>query len=159
MSIRVTVKALIVKDGCLLVNRCRDDAGGLYYDLPGGGQQQGETIAQALVREVMEETGWEVGDAHLAAVTETIYTDAQLTKQYPQYAHRLLLIFAASLRNEARQRVQELDYQQEDALWVPLAQADALRFVPRVLCGRISDLLAASAPVFLGSHVIAHGID
>ena len=55
-SPRVRVAAVIPSgDGLVLVRHEKDGAS--YYLLPGGGVQAGETIAAALSREVMEETG------------------------------------------------------------------------------------------------------
>ncbi len=48
----------IVKDGkILLVRRSVDDFLGGFYELPGGGVVDGETIEEAAMREVKEETG------------------------------------------------------------------------------------------------------
>ena len=47
MSIRSAAKAIIVKDGQILLNRCRHKDGSIYYDLPGGGQHQYESCVEA----------------------------------------------------------------------------------------------------------------
>ena len=57
MAIRNTAKALLVSNGRILVNRCVTQEGGVYYDLPGGGQHMLETMEEAVIREVLEETG------------------------------------------------------------------------------------------------------
>jgi 8-oxo-dGTP diphosphatase len=51
----------ILKDGkVLIVRRVKDDFLGGYYELPGGGVDEGESIAGAAKREVLEETGLRV---------------------------------------------------------------------------------------------------
>jgi len=55
-GVRLSVKAIIVREGRLLVLKCRDQQG-FWYVLPGGGQQVGETLDQALRRECLEELG------------------------------------------------------------------------------------------------------
>ena len=60
MAIRVGIKALIVRDGRILLNRCRRGDKFTYYTLPGGGQRQYESVMQALEREIREETGLRV---------------------------------------------------------------------------------------------------
>lgn len=48
-----SAKALILKDGRLLLNRCETSAGEEYFDLPGGGQHVYETMEEAVAREVL----------------------------------------------------------------------------------------------------------
>lgn len=51
--------AIIIKDGLiLLIHRFRN--GNEFYVLPGGGVEKGETIEEAVIREVKEETNFEV---------------------------------------------------------------------------------------------------
>lgn len=63
MNIRNSAKAVIVQDNELLVIK-KEDKEGFYYILPGGGQEHGETLHQALKRECIEEIGVdvEIGD-------------------------------------------------------------------------------------------------
>src|SRR5215216_3959860 len=60
--VRVSVKAIVTKDGRLLVTRNRDVEGDFFL-LPGGGQESGETLTEALRRECLEEVGADV-DVH-----------------------------------------------------------------------------------------------
>ena len=54
----ISTGVALVKDGrILLVRRSIDDFLGGYYELPGGGVDDGETIEEAAMREAEEETG------------------------------------------------------------------------------------------------------
>ena len=75
MGIRCIVKAIIIEEGKVLLNRCHDDKFGDYFSLPGGGQLQYETLQEAVVRECLEETGYAVAPVRFAALCETIFTD------------------------------------------------------------------------------------
>ena len=56
---RHSVKAVIIKDHQLLVESC-DYGRGRFCKLPSGGQEWGETMTQALIRECKEELNIEV---------------------------------------------------------------------------------------------------
>ena len=53
-NFRISVSALIFKDTMILLARRRDIG---WWNLPGGGMEIGETVQEAVVREVREETG------------------------------------------------------------------------------------------------------
>ncbi|WP_280263594.1 NUDIX hydrolase [Nocardia abscessus] len=65
-SIKVAVSALVQdEEGRILLIRRTDNG---KYSIPGGGLEAGETVAQAVVREVQEETGIEVTVTELIGV-------------------------------------------------------------------------------------------
>ena len=53
---RYSIKAIIIKDNKFLVEQV-DQGRGIFYKLPGGGHHFGETIHEALHRELKEELG------------------------------------------------------------------------------------------------------
>lgn len=71
----LAVSAAIIRNGkVLIVRRARPPAGGLYT-LPGGGVEVGETLVEAVAREVREETGLTVEPVALAGYREAIVRD------------------------------------------------------------------------------------
>lgn len=72
MAIRNSAKALSVSGNKIYVNRCVTQKGEIYYDLPGGGQHMFETMEEAVIREVLEETGYQVKVIRFAALAEEI---------------------------------------------------------------------------------------
>ncbi|HZP76639.1 MAG TPA: NUDIX hydrolase [Pseudolabrys sp.] len=87
----LAVSAAIFRDGkVLIVRRARPPAHGLYT-LPGGGVEIGETLADAAMREVREETGMTIAPVALAGHREAIARDeAGRVKR-----HFVILCFAA----------------------------------------------------------------
>jgi ADP-ribose pyrophosphatase YjhB (NUDIX family) len=85
------VSGAIIRDGkVLIVRRARPPAHGLYT-LPGGGVEAGETLHQALVREIHEETGLTVEPTALAGYREVIARDEAGRIE----RHFVILAFAA----------------------------------------------------------------
>jgi 8-oxo-dGTP diphosphatase len=56
---RISAGAIIVQDSRILLVRYRDNSGNSYLVGPGGGVLSNESIVQAVIREVREETGLE----------------------------------------------------------------------------------------------------
>ncbi len=87
----LAVSAAVIRDGkVLIVRRARAPALGLYT-LPGGGVEIGETLSEALRREVREETALEIEPLGLAGYREVIGRDADGAVE----RHFVILPFAA----------------------------------------------------------------
>src|SRR6202030_4272920 len=87
----LAVSAAIFRDGrVLIVRRARPPAHGLYT-LPGGGVELGETLEQAIIREVREETGLAITPLALVGFREALARDAAGRVE----RHFVILPFAA----------------------------------------------------------------
>ena len=153
MAIRNSSKALLVSNGKILVNKCVGRTGEVYYDLPGGGPREFETLDEAVVRAVLEETGYHVRVVRFAALAEEIsdyiLADAAMGA-YRDYAHRAVHIFIAELAEEGKDVPTEVDFQQQESMWVSLEEADGLMFFPVQVNGKISSLARNGSPQYLG---------
>jgi 8-oxo-dGTP diphosphatase len=87
----LAVSAAIFRDGkVLIVRRARPPANGLYT-LPGGGVELGETLEEAVIREVKEETALDVEPVALAGYRQAIARDGSGAVE----RHFVILPFAA----------------------------------------------------------------
>jgi 8-oxo-dGTP diphosphatase len=87
----LAVSAAVFRDGrVLIVRRGRPPAQGLYT-LPGGGVELGETLEEAIIREVREETSLEIAPLELVGFREAIARDAKGRVE----RHFVILPFAA----------------------------------------------------------------
>ncbi|KQX62626.1 NUDIX domain-containing protein [Paenibacillus sp. Root444D2] len=57
MKVGSGVKGIVIKDNRLLTIKKYDDKFDADYTLPGGGQERGENLVEALQREFLEEVG------------------------------------------------------------------------------------------------------
>ncbi len=71
-SFEVIARALVVKDGKILV--CRAKSKG-YYFLPGGHVEAGETSKEAIIREMEEERGSQLENISFIGVVENIFPE------------------------------------------------------------------------------------
>ena len=111
----LAVSAAIFRDGrVLIVRRARPPAHGLYT-LPGGGVELGETLQEAIIREVREETGLVIAPLGLVGFREAIARDAGGRVE----RHFVILPFAARwVEGEIAlsEELAEADWRQPDAL-------------------------------------------
>lgn len=151
MNVRSTVKAIILHEGKVLLNRCKDPFNGEYYSLPGGGQQQFETMAEALYRECLEETGYSVEPVRFAALMEEVCLDPFIREHYLQYAHKMLHLFVCRLKTTERIEPTEIDESQIAIEWVPVEDVPNSNFLPKEVRAAFTRLITEDAPQFLGS--------
>jgi 8-oxo-dGTP diphosphatase len=74
-ELRVGLSAMIFKDGRVLFGKRRGSHGAGEYSWPGGRMEYGESIIEAIKREIREETGMEVKDVRFLGI--------QNLRQYP----------------------------------------------------------------------------
>jgi ADP-ribose pyrophosphatase YjhB (NUDIX family) len=115
----LAVSAAIFRDGKVLaVRRARKPALNLYT-MPGGVVEIGETLFEAVTREVREETALAIEPVALAGHREAIQRDAQGLVE----RHFIILCFAARWLSGEVVLNEELD----DARWLTPPELAALR--------------------------------
>lgn len=152
MSIRCASKAIILKDGSILLNKCKNENGSVYYDLPGGGQDIYESLEQAVVREVKEETGYDVQVDKFVALAEEIYTSNDLREKFPEYTHRIYHIFEASIINDKKDAPTETDFGMEESVWMSLNNIEHItENCSSYLKKLLRKLEHGNTPIYLGT--------
>jgi ADP-ribose pyrophosphatase YjhB (NUDIX family) len=115
----LAVSAAIVRDGkVLVVRRARHPALGVYT-MPGGVVEAGETLTEALQREVREETALEIAVAGVAGHREVILRGADGRVE----RHFVILCFASRWIAGEPSLNEELD----EARWVTPAELAQLK--------------------------------
>lgn len=115
----LAVSAAIFRDGkVLVVRRARKPALNLYT-MPGGVVEAGETLAEAVAREVREETSLEIEVLALAGHREAMMRDAQNRVE----RHFVIMCFAARWVSGEPHLNEELD----EARWLDPSEIASLR--------------------------------
>ena len=121
----VGVGAVIVKDGRVLLICRGNEPGRGKWSIPGGAVELGETLAQAMAREVREECGLEVVAGPVVSTFDMIQRDEQGRVRY----HYVLLDLAARyVAGEASARSDALGVR-----WVAESELGDVDLVPRLL--------------------------
>ena len=106
----LAVSAAIFRNGQVLVVRRARKPALNFYTLPGGAVELGETLADAVVREVREETALEIEPVALAGHRDVIVRDADSRIE----RHFVIMCYAARWRAGEPVLNDELD----DARWL-----------------------------------------
>jgi ADP-ribose pyrophosphatase YjhB (NUDIX family) len=118
----LAVSAAVVREGrILVVRRARAPANGLF-SLPGGVVELGETLTEAVAREIREETGLIIEPVALAGFREAVVRDAQDRVE----RHFVILCFAARWRAGEPVLNEELS----EARWLDPAELAGLPTTP-----------------------------
>lgn len=113
------VSAVISRDDwVLLIQRGHEPAQGLW-SLPGGACEAGETLEEALIREVKEETNLDV-----TVVKETFHQDIQLSPKhiYDLHTFTVSVVSGSAVAGDDA----------ADVKWVKLSELDSLPTTPRL---------------------------
>lgn len=136
--LRNSAKALIIENGKVLCT-CNHDLLGDFYLLPGGGQNHGETLIQAVQRECLEEIGAAVEVGNLLFVREYISANHELA-QFDDSIHQIEFMFACKLLEPVgSQTLSETDAMQTGVEWLKIANLADMRFYPTSLIEQIQD--------------------
>lgn len=103
----VTVAAVVERDGRFLLVR-EQTVDGIRYNQPAGHLEQGESLEQAVVREALEETGWQVTPEALLGIYQAPSADGRIT----------YLRFAFICRAQQQLPDPVLDHGIHEALWL-----------------------------------------
>ncbi|GGG70208.1 NUDIX domain-containing protein [Paenibacillus radicis (ex Gao et al. 2016)] len=130
MRIRTAARAMIIKDEKLLVLR-RIGVQGEFYVLPGGGQEHGESIHEALVREVLEEVSLVVEIDELLFINEFIAKRDSLFPNLEPDVHQIDFTFLCKIISINEAKVGDIpDVHQVGIAWIPLKEINDYNLHP-----------------------------
>ena len=136
-GIRNTVRAVIIHDQKVLLLRKGEDDKGERYTLPGGAQEIGETLQQALIRECQEEIDCLIEIVDLIHVAD--YFKFRPDPE-PHQRHQLELLFQCEIPSSYTPRNgSHPDKHQLDVQWVDLHKLNEIILSPHFIAELISN--------------------
>ncbi|EMI56282.1 hydrolase, NUDIX family [Rhodopirellula sallentina SM41] len=146
---RNAVRAVIFRDGMLLVQRKVYENGEVCFTLPGGGAEVGETLEDGLRRECVEEIGADVEVRDLVHVAD--YFKQRDTLPATR-RHQIEFLFLCDVPDDyVAANGRSPDKHQQDVTWLDLASESADLLWPQSLQQILKrDTEASDAPTYLG---------
>jgi 8-oxo-dGTP diphosphatase len=112
----VGVGAVIVHEGKILLEKRKNAPGKGKWSIPGGLVELGESTEQAVIREVKEETGLEVGEPRLIDVINNISLNEKGRTKY----HYVIVDYLVTVRRGIPKAASDAD----ELKWVPFSEVE-----------------------------------
>ncbi len=120
----VGVGAVIIEDGKILLVKRGNEPNKGKWSIPGGLVRTGETLEEALKREIKEEIGVDIEIGEVACVTEEIFYDREGKVKY----HYIIIDFFAEIKSGKITAGSDA----KDVRWVSIERLDEVEVVPFV---------------------------
>jgi 8-oxo-dGTP diphosphatase len=147
--IRNAVRAVIRRDNSILLLRKDGYEQGERFALPGGGQDIGETLEQALNRECLEEINTRV-EVHDLIYVADYFKPRETTPRSTR--HLVEFLFACSVPADyAPGNGHHPDKHQVEVVWVALQELAGIPLNPVSLTPYLADPAESTGPVYLGT--------
>ena len=151
MQIRNSAKSIIISGEKILLTKNQDNDG-YFYLFPGGGQEHGETIHQALIRECIEEIGQQVEIEELLHIREYIGKNHEYSS-FDFDVHQVEFYFTCKIVSEINsyKKPSNPDIHQVGIEWIPVEKLLQYRVYPKELRKYIiKHFNDVKSPVYLG---------
>lgn len=146
-KIRNAARALIVRDEKVLLLRKESDSSETSYVLPGGGQDVGENLIDALQRECLEEIATKIDVEDLLFVAD-YFKDKAIDP--PTTTHLVEFIFKCSVPESYQAKNGgKPDKHQVDVVWMELSKLNKIPLFPKALVSLLNTTQAK--PTYLGT--------
>jgi ADP-ribose pyrophosphatase YjhB (NUDIX family) len=148
-EIRNAARALIVRDENILLLRKEGGGRGEHFALPGGAQDPGEPLKEALNRECLEEIGTAVDIGDLLYVADFFKLR---DTQPPTRRHVVEFLFQCTIADDYTPgNGHRPDKHQLEVVWAGLEEIPRLPLYPQYLTTCIPHIAGSERNIYLGS--------
>ena len=148
--IRNAVRAFIIRDNRILLIRKLYEDGSQKFALPGGGQDTGETLAAALIRECKEEIGADISNISLLHVADWFKPRDSVPPSTRQHVE---FLFACEVDDSyTPQNGIHPDKHQVEVIWVKLDALHNMSCHPNSMLALLSELQNKKSAILNSSH-------
>ncbi|WP_372869398.1 NUDIX domain-containing protein [Planomicrobium okeanokoites] len=151
MKIRNSAKAVIIESGKILLTK-NEDREGSFYLFPGGGQNHGETLTEALKRECLEEAGAGVDVKELLHMREYIGKNHEHAS-FDSAVHQIEYYFRCKPHRAALEYLPPTnpDSHQVGVVWLLIEELANYRIYPKAIVHPLQQLAKGiDSPIYLG---------
>lgn len=129
-NIRIRPTALILNEGKVLLIQYKEHDQ-IHYNLPGGGSEPGETLAETLRRELLEEANSTIHIGPVALMYE--YSPHKQSGDYESNTPSIYVVFDCSLPEDSIPSMPDTpDPNQVGVKWLPLEELENVILYPRI---------------------------
>jgi len=150
--IRNSVKAIIIKNDEILLIKLKNSKG-IFYLLPGGGQEPEETFIETLKRECKEELGGtaEITIKDLLLIREYIGKNHEFAK-YDMDVHQIEFMFECEINDDYTPSIGNIpDKMQLGSEWLKISELENHKIYPSVLKDIIKKIhVGEKTKIYLG---------
>ncbi len=147
-TIRNTVRAVIIREGYILLQKKQDVLKGVRYTLPGGAQNPGETLLEALHRECQEELGTTIIAGEILHLADFF---KQKSPPDPHLQHQLEILFQCQIADSyTPKNGPKPDKHQIAIEWVAITELPQIPLLPAILKEILAKLIQRDNPIYLG---------
>lgn len=131
--IRVSARGIVINNDRVLLN---EFGGGEYYNIPGGGVEPGETVKQAVVREIFEESGLNVSVGDLIYVLEYEPNNCNFIYGKKSSISLVFRCFLSGGDNITKPSIPDIDPDNEELIsepkWVEISKLKDINYLPYI---------------------------